>query len=127
MHPCISTTILLLLSNFSLAYALPRIPLPKTTSLSVPTTPPDHRTGCHTPHSFFRTFLAFTTPEDSDFTFAIQTKYTTYYPAALNSALRLDAFEPYHLSTAEYCGWTKAKSVHATTWLETGRHRGDVY
>jgi hypothetical protein len=117
MHPCIRF-ILLFLTYLPYAFSTPQSNLTRQAGKC---------TGCHKSISPAHTFLFFRTDNEPDFDFAIKTEYTTYYPKALESALRLDYFRPLILSTRNECGWKKAKSVHSRSWGEAGRHRGDVY
>jgi hypothetical protein len=117
MHPCIRF-ILLFLTFLPYAFGTPQPNLTRQAG---------KRTGCHKSVSPRYTFLFFRTDNEPDFDFAIMTEYTTYYPKALESALRLDYFRPLVLSTRNECGWKKAKSVHSRSWGEVGGHRGDIY
>jgi hypothetical protein len=117
MHPCIRF-ILLFLTYLPYALSTPQSNLAQQAG---------KRTGCHKSISPRYTFLFFRTDTEPDFDFAIKTGYTTYYPKALESSLRLDYFRPHVLSTRNECGWKKAKSVHSRSWGEVGGHRGDIF
>jgi hypothetical protein len=117
MHPCINYILLLF------AY----IPGALSTSQSHPTEQPDKRTGCHKSINSRHAFIFFRTDKEPDFDFGIMTDYITYYPKALESALKLNYFRPHHLSSQDECGWQQARSVRSTSWGEVGGHRGDIY
>jgi hypothetical protein len=87
----------------------------------------DRRTGCHQSMNAGHAFIFFYTSTEPDFQFGIETKYTTYYPKTLKSALRLDYLLLGGLTALDECGWQRARAVHSTTWREVGGHRGDIY
>jgi hypothetical protein len=110
--------ILLLVSSITLALSVSH---PKSNK------PVAKPTGCQKSDSPFYEFLVVTVEDDMEFTFAIRTPYTNYYPDTLDKALRLDGFQTENLRTWDACGWNKAKTVRSNDWTLPGPPRGDVY
>ncbi|KAF2819143.1 hypothetical protein CC86DRAFT_432157 [Ophiobolus disseminans] len=106
-------------------FLLPYLPY----ALSAPPPPPVtkhvRRSGCQNPDDSDYAFVFFYIEKDRTFDFVIRTQYRTYYPKALESALRLDSFSIGGLTKANACGWQKAHSVYSPSWGFGGR-RGDI-
>ncbi|KAF2028446.1 hypothetical protein EK21DRAFT_20294, partial [Setomelanomma holmii] len=88
-----------------------------------------HNIGCHEFVSSHHDFILFRTlyDEDQDFDFAIETRYTTFYPTVLKMALKLDYFVPNVYIQQAKCGWHKARSVRSPSWSQVGQHRGTIF
>ncbi|PVI07605.1 hypothetical protein DM02DRAFT_284533 [Periconia macrospinosa] len=101
---------------------IPSFPSP-TSALS--TVFPSQQFGCQYSSHTYGTYIYFTSPNDTNFSFAIHTTWKQYYPIALRAALVLADFRladaPREDDKHAMCGWQTLDSVSIKGW-----DRGDL-
>lgn len=96
---------------------------PSPTSALLPVFP-SQPFGCQYPSATYGTYIYFTSPNDTNFAFAIHTGWKQYYPTALRATLILADFRladaPREHDRKTLCKWQALDNVSIRGW-----HRGD--